>query len=199
MRAATKEMDPKFKYLETCDFETQRLLGVLDAADESHKTEMGCSDGKKQQRRRLIEVLDDDIDEVDSDVEETPPPIKHTQPSKQFAFGSGSLSNISGSTSKASQGKPKPVAAVIRGGRRCSKRPPKNGGKKVSEADSMQPQKKKKRDEEEINVDAVSAEDDEDDDRKSRQRSDVWVDFCVIRKPNGQEKAKCNHCKNEYA
>ncbi|XP_056862075.1 zinc finger BED domain-containing protein RICESLEEPER 2-like [Raphanus sativus] len=192
-------MDPKFKYLETCDFETQRLLGVLDAADESHETEMGCSDGKKQQRRRLIEVLDDDIDEVDSDVEETPPPIKHTQPSKQFAFGSGSLSNISGSTSKASQGKPKPVSAVIRGGRRCSKRPPKSGGKKVSEADSMQPQKKKKRDEEEINVDAVSAEDDEDDDRKSRQMSDVWVDFCVIRKPNGQEKAKCNHCKNEYA
>ena len=52
--------------------------------------------------------------------------------------------------------------------------------KKVSEADSVQPQ----------NVDDDSDEDDEDADRKSRQRSDVWVDFCVIRKPNGEEKAK---------
>lgn len=179
-------MDPNFKYLESCDFDTQLLLGALAAAEESHETEMGCSDGKKQQRKRLIEVVDD---EVDSDVEETPPPTKPTQPSKQIALGSGSFSNISGSSSKSSQGKPKPVAAAIRGGRRCSKRPLKME-KKVSETNSMQPQKKKKRDEEEINVDAVSAEDDEDDDRKSRQRSDVWVDFCVIRKPNGEEKAK---------
>ncbi|KAG2330052.1 hypothetical protein Bca52824_001232 [Brassica carinata] len=110
-------MNPNFKYLETCDFETQRLLGALAAADESHETEMGFSDGKKQQRKRVIEVADD---EVDSDVEETPPPIKPTQPSKQFAFGSGSLSNISGSSSKASQGKKKSVAAAIRGGRRLS-------------------------------------------------------------------------------
>ncbi|KAL0865843.1 hypothetical protein Bca101_044961 [Brassica carinata] len=159
-------MDPNFKYLETCDFETQRLLGALAAADESQETEMGFSDGEKQQRKRVIEVADD---EVDSDVEETPPPTKPTQPCKQFAFGSGSLSNISGSSSKASQGKTKPVAAAIRGGRRCSKPPPKNGKKKVSEADSVQPQKKKKKQEEEIKVDADSGEDD---DRKSRQRSD---------------------------
>ncbi|KAG2312243.1 hypothetical protein Bca52824_023800 [Brassica carinata] len=49
-------MDPNFKYLETCDFETQRLLGALAAADESQETEMGFSDGEKQQKR-VIECL----------------------------------------------------------------------------------------------------------------------------------------------
>ena len=42
-------------------------------------------------------------------------------------------------------------------------------------------------------------EDAEDAAMKSRKRSDVWVDFCVIRKLNDEEKAKCNHCKNKYA
>lgn len=27
---------------------------------------------------------------------------------------------------------------------------------------------------------------------------DVWVDFVVIRKFNGEEKVKCYYCKNEY-
>ena len=72
-------MDPNFKFLDTCDFDTQRLIGALAAADESRETEMGCSDGEKQQGKRVIEVADD---EVDSDVEETPPPIKPTQPYK---------------------------------------------------------------------------------------------------------------------
>ncbi|XP_048635103.1 zinc finger BED domain-containing protein RICESLEEPER 2-like [Brassica napus] len=179
-------MDPNFKFLETCDFDTQRLIGALNAADENRETEIGCSDGKKQQGKRVIEVADD---EVDSDVEETPPPINPTQPCKQFSLGSGSFSTQSGSSSKAMEGKKKPVAATIRGGRRCSKPAPK----------PVQPQKKKKKEDEEINVDDDVDEDDEDAAMKSRQRSDVWVDFCVIRKPNGEEKAKCNHCKNEYA
>ncbi|XP_013632998.1 PREDICTED: zinc finger BED domain-containing protein RICESLEEPER 3-like [Brassica oleracea var. oleracea] len=152
-------MDPNFKFLDTCDFDTQRLIGALAAADESRETEMGCSDGEKQQGKRVIEVADD---EVDSDGREK-----------------------------------KLVAATIRGGRRCSKPAPKNGKKQRS--DSLEPQKKKKKHEEEINVDDDVDEDDEDAAMKSRQRSDVWVDFCVIRKPNGEEKAKCNHCKNEYA
>ncbi|KAF8080408.1 hypothetical protein N665_0948s0006 [Sinapis alba] len=112
-------------------------------------------------------------------------------------------SSISGgigivSSSKASQGKQKPVAAAIRGGRKSSKPTPNNGKKRVSEADVMQPQKKKKKHEEEVNGDADSDEDDMDDEKESRQRSDVWEDFVVIRKPNGEKKAKCNHCKNEY-
>ncbi|KAF3577865.1 hypothetical protein DY000_02034114 [Brassica cretica] len=103
-------MDPNFKFLDTCDFDTQRLIGALAAADESHETEMGCSDGEKQQGKRVIEVADD---EVDSDVEETPPPVKPTQPCKQFslesgsALGSGSFSTVSGSSSKAMEGKKK--------------------------------------------------------------------------------------------
>ncbi|KAF3562285.1 hypothetical protein DY000_02015926 [Brassica cretica] len=80
-------MDPNFKFLDTCDLDTQRLIGALAAADESRETEMGCSDGKKQQGKRVIEVADD---EVNSDVEETPPPIKPTHPCKQFSLGSGS-------------------------------------------------------------------------------------------------------------
>ena len=101
-------MDPNFKFLDTCDFDTQRLIGALAAADESRETEMGCSDGEKQQGKRVIEVADD---EVDSDVEETPPPIKPTPPCKQFslesgsALGSGSFSTVSGSSSKAMEGK----------------------------------------------------------------------------------------------
>lgn len=35
--------------------------------------------------------------------------------------------------------------------------------------------------------------------KERRKMSEVWDNFVVIRKPNGEEKAKCKHCKNEYA
>ena len=41
--------------------------------------------------------------------------------------------------------------------------------------------------------------DEEEIERDNRQRSDVWVDFKVVHKPNGTMKAVCNHCRNEYA
>ena len=40
-------MDPNFKPLDTCDFETQRLLGALNVAADADD-EVVCSDGKKQ-------------------------------------------------------------------------------------------------------------------------------------------------------
>lgn len=36
-------------------------------------------------------------------------------------------------------------------------------------------------------------------DMENRQRSSVWKDFKVVEKNNGDLKAVCNHCKNEYA
>ncbi|WZZ86778.1 hypothetical protein YC2023_115357 [Brassica napus] len=118
-------MDPNFKLLDTCDLDTQGLIAALNATADA---EFFCDDGKKQERkRRLIEV---DDDEVDTDVEITFPPTQSSQPGKQTSTGSGSVSNSKkpmiqssiyggiGSSSKAHQGKKKPVAAAIRGGRR---------------------------------------------------------------------------------
>ena len=105
-------MDPNFKLLDTCDFDTQGLIAALNATADA---EVVCDDGKKQERkRRLIEV---DDDEFDTDVDITFPPTQSSQPGKQTSTGSGSISNSKkpmiqssiyggiGSSSKARQGK----------------------------------------------------------------------------------------------
>ncbi|KAF2593972.1 hypothetical protein F2Q70_00043862 [Brassica cretica] len=107
-------MDPNFKLLDNCDFDTQGLIAALNATADA---EVVCDDGKKQERkRRLIEV---DDDEVDTDVEITFPPTQSSQPGKQTSTGSGSVSNSKkpmiqssiyggiGSSSKVRQGKKK--------------------------------------------------------------------------------------------
>ncbi|CAN6923405.1 unnamed protein product [Brassica oleracea] len=76
--------DPNFTPLNTMDLESQRVLGVILAADEADD---GSSDGaKKKQRkkRRLSEAADD---EDDSDVEITPPPTQATTLRKQATCG----------------------------------------------------------------------------------------------------------------
>ena len=70
------------------DLESQRLIGILLAADEADDGS-GSSDGKKKKhrrKRRLIEVADD---EDDSDVEITPPPTQAITLCKQSTCGIG--------------------------------------------------------------------------------------------------------------
>ncbi|KAF3515309.1 hypothetical protein F2Q69_00005321 [Brassica cretica] len=78
--------DPNFTPLNTMDLESQRLIGVLLAAEEADD---GSSDGTKKKhrrKRRLIEVADY---EDDSDVEITPPPTQATTLRKQSTCGTG--------------------------------------------------------------------------------------------------------------
>ncbi|CAN7041615.1 unnamed protein product [Brassica rapa subsp. trilocularis] len=80
--------DPNFTPLNTMDLESQRLIGVLLAADEAGDV-FGSSDGRKKKhrrKRRLTEVADD---EDDSDVEITPPPIQATTLRKQSTCRTG--------------------------------------------------------------------------------------------------------------
>ncbi|KAH0873949.1 hypothetical protein HID58_071311 [Brassica napus] len=92
-----------------------------------------------------------------------------------------------------------PMKSVICGGRRK----PMTQGKKFKAA-SSQSQKKKKIQEEIPDFDDELDEDELDDEndsqnRENRQISDVWDDFKVANKPNGEMKDVCNHYKNEYA
>ncbi|XP_013633393.1 PREDICTED: zinc finger BED domain-containing protein DAYSLEEPER-like [Brassica oleracea var. oleracea] len=104
-----------------------------------------------------------------------------------------------------------PLKSVIRGGRRKpAPRSRKNKGpstqSRKNKGPSTQSLKKKSKIQEEIpdfDDELVEDELDEDeaglDDLENRQRSDVWKDFTVVEKPNGDLKALCNHCRNMYA
>ncbi|CAF2056747.1 unnamed protein product [Brassica oleracea] len=77
--------DPNFTPLNTMDLESQRLIGVLLAAEEADD---GSSDGTKKKhrkKRRLIEVADED----DNDVEISPTPTQATTLPKQSTCGTG--------------------------------------------------------------------------------------------------------------
>jgi len=136
--------DPNFTPLNTVDLESQRVLGVILAADEADD---GSSDGaKKKQRkkRRLIQAADD---EDDSDVEITPPPTQATTLHKQATCGTvralkskkpmlqSTLDGGIGSSSKASkrETKTKSIHFTIRGGRKSSRPKKDNGKKKIQE------------------------------------------------------------------
>ncbi|KAF8100489.1 hypothetical protein N665_0223s0016 [Sinapis alba] len=175
--------DPNFEPLNTLDFESQQLLGALSAADEADN---GSSDGAKRKqgsKRRLIEVVDD---EDDSDVEITPPPTQTT------------IDGGIGSSSQASKAKKIHVMFTIRGGRKSSKPTQGNGKKNVVHAAENQPQKKKQVEAEQLDLEG-ECDEDEKHQKENRHWSDVWDDFSKIQKTNGEERAKCNHCKNEYA
>ncbi|XP_033140045.1 zinc finger BED domain-containing protein DAYSLEEPER [Brassica rapa] len=76
--------DPNFTPLNTMDFESQRVLGVILAADEADD---GSSDGAKKKQRKKRRLIQADDDEDDSDVEITPPPIQATTLRKQATCG----------------------------------------------------------------------------------------------------------------
>ncbi|CAG7893762.1 unnamed protein product, partial [Brassica rapa] len=94
-----------------------------------------------------------------------------------------------GSSSKASKRKTKTksIHFTIRGGRKSS-RPTQSNGKK-----------KKKIQEEQLDSEGEFEEDKMENEKEGRHWSDVWPHFTKIRNSNGEEKAKCNYCKNDYA
>ncbi|WZZ82063.1 hypothetical protein YC2023_102635 [Brassica napus] len=133
--------DPNFTPLNTMDLESQRVLGVILAADEADD---GSSDGaKKKQRkkRRLSEAADD---EDDSDVEITPPPTQATTLRKQATCGTvralkskkpmlqstldGGIGSSSSPKASKRKTKTKSIHFTIRGGRKSS-RPTQGNGK----------------------------------------------------------------------
>ncbi|KAF3556461.1 hypothetical protein F2Q69_00012513 [Brassica cretica] len=173
--------DPNFTPLNTVDLESQRVLGDILAADEA----------------------DDD----DSDVEITPPPTQATTLRKQSTCGTGRALKskkpmlqstidggiVSSSSSKASKRKTKTksIHFTIRGGRKSSRLTQGND------------KKKKKIQEEQLDSEGEFEEDEMENEmeneKEGRQWSDVWPHFTKIRNSNGEEKAKCNYCKNDYA
>ncbi|KAF2573943.1 hypothetical protein F2Q70_00004981 [Brassica cretica] len=105
-----------------------------------------------------------------------------------------------------------PMKSVIRGERRKAL----TQSQKKNKVASSQSQKKKaaptqsQKKKEKVTEDITDFDDelgeegvDEDvigeEEREERQRSDMWVDFKVVNKPNGKLKAACNNCRNEYA
>ena len=117
------------------------------------------------------------------------------------------LDGGSGSSAHAcSQKKTVPLKSVIRGGRRKPAPQGLSTQSRKNKGPSTQSMKKKSKIQEEIpDFDDELVEDELDeaeaglDDMENRKRSDVWKDFMVVEKPNGDLKAVCNHCKNEYA
>ncbi|XP_048591471.1 zinc finger BED domain-containing protein RICESLEEPER 2-like [Brassica napus] len=190
----------------TLDFETQQLIARLGAAAEigsQPRDEEVIAREKQSSKRKLISLVDS---EEDSDVEITPT-SQTTKPRRPTTFGTASQKPMvqstleigSGSSKQAcSQKKFVPVKSVIRGGRRT---------KGVSKGSGSQSQKKKKKKMEEEIPELEDELDEEgldelelgEEEREERQQSDVWKDFTVVQKPNGKQKAACNHCKREYA
>ncbi|WZZ26671.1 hypothetical protein YC2023_010072 [Brassica napus] len=171
--------DPNFTPLNTMDLESQRVLGVILAADEADD---GSSDGaKKKQRkkRRLSEAADD---EDDSDVEITPPPTQATTLRKQATCG----------TVRALKSKKPMLQSTLDGGIGSSSSPKASNGKN-----------KKKIQEEQLDSEGEFEEDEMENEmenkKEGRQWSDVWPHFTKIQNSNGEQKAKCNYCKNDYA
>ncbi|CAN7074784.1 unnamed protein product, partial [Brassica oleracea var. botrytis] len=158
--------------------------------------------GVTVRKRRLIEVADD---EDDSDVEITPPPTQATTLRKQSTCGTGqalkskkpmiqsTLDGGIGSSSTATKRKTKTksIHFTIRGGRKSSRLTQSNG------------KKNKKIQEEQLDSEGEFEEDEMEkemeNEKEGRQWSDVWPHFTKIRNSNGEEKAKCNYCKNDYA
>ncbi|WZY81295.1 hypothetical protein YC2023_027679 [Brassica napus] len=211
--------DPKYSPPNTVDLGTHQVMATLAALEEvdDQFAEGGVSsaDRKKQGRKRKLISLTDDTD--DSDVEITPP-TETTKPRRKTSYGTASRKpmlqstldgGIGSSAQACSKKKSVPIKSVIRGGRR--KPVPHSQKKRVESRHSQQPavftqsQKNKKKIEEIPDFDDELEEDELDEtenaleDMENRQRSDVWKDFTVVEKPNGDLKAVCNHCKNEYA
>ena len=168
-------LDTNYVPPDTTDFETQQVMARLAAIDENDDQRDGGDDGNKQGRKRkLISLVES---EEDSDVEITPT-TQTRKPPRKTSFGTASqkpmyhstLDGGSGSSAHAcSQKKTVPLESVIRGGRR--KPAPRLRKNKGPSLDDLE----------------------------NRQRSDVWKDFTVVEKPNGDLKALCNHCRNMYA
>ncbi|CAN6975906.1 unnamed protein product, partial [Brassica rapa subsp. trilocularis] len=196
--------DPNFTPLNTMDFESQRVLGVILAADEADD---GSSDGAKKKQRKKRRLIQADDDEDDSDVEITPPPIQATTLRKQATCGTvralkskkpmlqstldGGIGSSSSPKASKRKTKTKSIHFTIRGGRKSS-RPTQGNGKN-----------KKKIQEEQLDSEGEFEEDEMENEmeneKEGRQWSDVWPHFTKIRNSNGEQKAKCNYCKNDYA
>ncbi|KAF3578722.1 hypothetical protein DY000_02035373 [Brassica cretica] len=178
-------LDTNYVPPDTTDFETQQVMARLPAIDENDDQRDGGDDGNKQGRKRkLISLVDS---EEDSDVEITPT-TQTRKPPRKTSFGTASQKPIR---------KPAPRSRKNKGPSTQSR---KNKGP------STQSLKKKSKIQEEIpdfDDELVEDELDEDeaglDDLENRQGSDVWKDFTVVEKPNGDLKALCNHYRNEYA
>ncbi|WZZ00215.1 hypothetical protein YC2023_072543 [Brassica napus] len=163
----------------TLDFETQQLMAILGAAPQ-----IGSQPGdeeviareKQSSKRKLISLVDS---EEDSDVEITPT-SQTTKPRRPNTFGTASQKPMLA----CSQKKYVPVKSVIRGGRRT---------KGVSKGSGSQSQKKKKKKKMEEEIPELEDELDEE------GLDELELDFTVVQKPNGKQKAACNHCKRVYA
>ncbi|KAH0932202.1 hypothetical protein HID58_009319, partial [Brassica napus] len=182
--------DPKYSPPNTVDLGTHQVMATLAALEE------------------VDDHLTDDTD--DSDVEITPP-TETTKPRRKTSYGTASRKpmlqstldgGIGSSAQACSKKKSVPIKSVIRGGRR--KPVPHSQKKRVESRHSQQPANKKKIEEipdfdDELEEDELDETENALEDMENRQRSDVWKDFTVVEKSNGDLKAVCNHCKNEYA
>ncbi|KAF2588863.1 hypothetical protein F2Q70_00040576 [Brassica cretica] len=197
--------------LATCDLGTQQLMARLSAEDEIGDLRAdGANDGKKQARKRKrISLVDS---EEESDVEIIPP-TRSSKPRRQKTYGTATrkpmlqstLDGGSGSSARASSQTKVPLEAVIRGGRRKASTQGLSNEARKNKGSSSRSQKKKKIKEEipdfDDDLEEVELDEAEIDleNMENRQMSDVWKDFTVVEKTNGDLKAVCNHCKNEYA
>ncbi|XP_013607798.1 PREDICTED: zinc finger BED domain-containing protein RICESLEEPER 1-like [Brassica oleracea var. oleracea] len=207
---------------DTTDFETQHVMARLAAIDENDDQRDGGDEGNKQGRKRKLLSLVDSEEDVDVEITPTTQPRK---PHRKTSFGTASqkpmyqstLDGGSGSSEQASsQKKNVPLKYVICGGRRKPVPRGSSTQSRKNKGPSTQSLKKKSKIQEEIpdfDEELVEDELDEDeagldeagldeaglDDMENRQRSDVWKDFTVVEKHNGDLKAVCNHCRDEYA
>ncbi|KAF2578312.1 hypothetical protein F2Q68_00004721 [Brassica cretica] len=154
------------------DFESQQLLATLEAAAEADD----ATNLRKQSTYGTGRALNSKTPILQSTLD----------------GGIGSSPKVSKSKTKT-----KSVQFTIRGGRKSSRPAQGNGKKNTVHAESSQP--KNKIHEEQIDLEDEFEEDEMKNQKEGKHWSDVWPDFTKIRKPNGEEKAKCNYCKNEYA
>ncbi|KAF2552158.1 hypothetical protein F2Q68_00033715 [Brassica cretica] len=211
--------DPEYSPPNTVDLGTHQVMATLAALEEvddqlDEDGESGVVRKKQGKKRKLI-ILADDTD--DSDVEITPP-TQTTKPRRKTSYGTASRkpmfqSTLDGGIGSSAQACSKEnsvhMKSVIHGGRR--KPVPNSQKKRVKSRQSQKPaastqsQKNKKKIKEIPDFDDELEEDELDEaengleDMKNRQRPDVWKDFTVVEKPNGDLKAVCNHCKHDFS